>query len=523
MVLIEEVTEPEIKPVKVEEKKQPVEKKVENVQKIAAQPKSRPKRRAKFVIELDNRDPDEGKIVEKTEVERKLDDELDDEERAKNYPRMTKEALKKICKQHKLYNTPYLNDQLYLHFKGWWRIENLEEYTGLRCLWLESNGLRKLENLEAQTNMRCLYIQQNLIEKIENLQHCKMLAVLNLESNRIKKLENLDCLEHLETLHIGKNCLSTYDSLVHLINLKKLSVLSLQNNRIEDPKVAEIFYQMETLRVLNLMGNPICGKLRYYRRTLTINIKTLNYLDDRPVFPRDRALAEAWARGGPEEEAKERTEWANKDRKKIESSIHYLRSLKEKAEEKRRAARREAGEKSDSSSSEDETEDNKASDTEEIPLNQMTFKKDEESDEEIPDLEVVPKDDLVDMTRLSQSAPAVPKGFRRVEIEMAESEDDEDPFDQEEINMDDLPDLEMSQGDTLLVTGQDSSKSSEEPMVLETKSEGKSLFEIIPDKPKSEMEELLFTKVSDQSEDSKPADQPPKKILIEEIENDDII
>merc|ERR1711990_635811 len=155
------------------------------------------------------------------------------------------------------------------------------------------------------------------------------------------------------------------------------------------------------------------------------------------------ALAEAWARGGPEEEAKERTEWANKDRKKIESSIHYLRSLKEKAEEKRRAARREAGEKSESSSSEDEVEENKASDTEEIPLNQMTFK----------------KDDLVDMTRLSQSAPAVPKGFRRVEIEMAESEDDEDPFDQEEINMDDLPDLEMSQGDTLLVTGQDSSKS----------------------------------------------------------------
>ena len=27
----------------------------------------------------------------------------------------------------------------------------------------------------------------------------------------------------VETLHIGKNCLSTYDSLVHLINLKKLS------------------------------------------------------------------------------------------------------------------------------------------------------------------------------------------------------------------------------------------------------------------------------------------------------------
>ena len=32
MVLIEEVNEPEIKPVKVEEKKPPVEKKVENAQ-----------------------------------------------------------------------------------------------------------------------------------------------------------------------------------------------------------------------------------------------------------------------------------------------------------------------------------------------------------------------------------------------------------------------------------------------------------------------------------------------------------
>jgi len=310
--------------------------------------------------------------------------------------------------------------------------------------------------------------------------------------------------------------------------LKKLSVLSLQNNRIEDPKVAEIFYQMETLRVLNLMGNPICGKLRYYRRTLTINIKTLNYLDDRPVFPRDRALAEAWARGGPEEEAKERTEWANKDRKKIESSIHYLRQLKEKAEEKRRAARREAGELSESSSSDDE-EGKQTSDTEDIPLNQMTFKKDEESDEEIPDLEVVPKDDLVDMTRLSQSEPTVPKGFRRVEIEMAQSEDDEeDPFDQDEINMDDLPDLEMGHGaDTQQksVSSEISSKSKpEEPMILDTKTEGKSsLFEIIPEKPKSDMEDLLFTKVPEESADKPTSDDKPKKILIEEIENDDII
>ena len=35
------------------------------------------------------------------------------------------------------------------------------------------------------------------------------------------------------------------------------------------------------------------------------NIKTLKFLDDRPVFPEDRRRAEAFARGGIEEERKE--------------------------------------------------------------------------------------------------------------------------------------------------------------------------------------------------------------------------
>ncbi|XP_077144394.1 dynein axonemal assembly factor 1 isoform X2 [Ranitomeya variabilis] len=250
--------------------------------------------------------------------------------------RLTKKYLRELCKQHKLYTTPYLNDTLYLHYKGFTRLENLEEYTGLKCLWLECNGLQRIENLEAQTELRCLFLHQNIINKIENLEHLQKLDSINLSNNYIKTIENLSGLPVLNTLQIAHNQLQTVGDVHHLQKCHSISILDLSHNKVDDPAVIDVLEKMPNLHVLNLMGNEFIKKIPNYRKIVTVRLKGLTYLDDRPIFPKDRACAEAWARGGREAEMEERERWETRERKKIQDSIDALWEVRRRAEERKR-------------------------------------------------------------------------------------------------------------------------------------------------------------------------------------------
>ena len=219
------------------------------------------------------------------------------------------------------YCTPELNDILYLHYKGFEAIENLEEFTELKVLYIEGNAISKIENLGYCTKLKCLYIQENLIKKIENLENLEDLVSLNLSDNLIETIEGLGNNKSLENLQLKRNRIGIHglSDIRHLTELKSVSALDISNNAIDCDNFEDfisILEQMDCLAVLYLQNNPICKKIPNYRKSLIARLKNLKYLDDRPVFPEDRRFAEAFYMGGIEAEKVERQKFKDEEEEK---------------------------------------------------------------------------------------------------------------------------------------------------------------------------------------------------------------
>ena len=207
---------------------------------------------------------------------------------------MTVESIKRLCKEHDLYATPHLNDKLYLHYKGYTKIENLDLYTGVKVLWLEGNGFHTIQGLDSCTNLRTLYLQENFIDHISGLQNCTQLVSLNLAQNNLSSCHGLPVLEQLETLNLAQNRIQHSIELEPITTLPKLAVLDLSGNKITDSTILDTLQRCPELKVLYLKGNPVVKQIPHYRRQIIGRFPALKYLDDRPIFPEERQRCDVW-------------------------------------------------------------------------------------------------------------------------------------------------------------------------------------------------------------------------------------
>ena len=235
-----------------------------------------------------------------------------------NIPIMSKNELQKVALSSGGYSTPSLNDTLYLHNKGYQRIENLDEYTNLKALWLNGNGLTNIENLSHLSELRCLFLQQNALTTTENLNGLTSLVQLDLSENNLRTVTGLAHLPNLTTLNLANNALSDVSSISHLKECKTLSSLDLSKNHLGGQDTIGCLAGIEKLTSLNMEGNPVTNKTSYFRKKMIVACKSLRYLD-RPIFDNEREVAESWAKGGLEleRETKEKLRLAKKENDKL--------------------------------------------------------------------------------------------------------------------------------------------------------------------------------------------------------------
>ena len=225
----------------------------------------------------------------------------------------------------KYYPVHELNESLYLHFKGFSKIDNLSTFKNLKALYLEGNKISKIENLDSLINLTSLFLHENTIQKIEGLDNLVNLTNLNLSDNLIKKIEGISKLINLTDFLIKRNRIG-FEGLEDLKGLldtgKELRVLDISDNYIQDVNIVdEILSKIPNLKVLYLSGNEVARKIPNYRKTLIGKIKNLTYIDNKPIFNDEKRYALAFCNGGYEEERKEREKVKNEKKEKEEKRI----------------------------------------------------------------------------------------------------------------------------------------------------------------------------------------------------------
>jgi hypothetical protein len=251
-------------------------------------------------------------------------------------PEMSLEEIRLSCRENDGYDSPELNEKLYLHFRGFKKIENLDSYVSCKAIWLDSNGLEKIEGLTALANLRCLYLGKNLISRIEGLENLSLLTTLDLSNNRLTTIENLSCCPALEIVNFSRNAFASVEAISHLAECLSIENVDLTNNAITGDVVRDVFQLMPNLVALSLNGNP-ATQLPSFRKLAITAIPKLAYLD-RPVDELERIGAEAFASGGAEAEMAAKEEYRERQKQSRANEMNAFREWQKTELERRKGS-----------------------------------------------------------------------------------------------------------------------------------------------------------------------------------------
>ena len=205
---------------------------------------------------------------------------------------------------------------LHLHCKGIAEVTNLEEYTGLKALYLESNSIEELDGLLHLVQLRCLYMSKNCLYDLAGVTRLTALTTLDVGENQIESLEALRGHPTVSTFLAPGNKIKDVQGIDALKDCPQLVTLDLSKNKLADTSCVDFLIEHlgQRLSLLKLQGNPVVSEVPSYRKMIVCGFERLNYLDEMPVFPKDRRLALAWRRGGVEEEKAERARYFEEER-----------------------------------------------------------------------------------------------------------------------------------------------------------------------------------------------------------------
>ncbi|OON17957.1 leucine Rich repeat-containing domain protein, partial [Opisthorchis viverrini] len=139
-----------------------------------------------------------------------------------------------------------------------------EQFPALATLELRSNRLTSFEGIGALTTLTSLYCAENSLKDTSGLSKLTGLVRLHARDNRISSLNGIT------------------------VAMSSLEYLNLRGNRLSSFRAVKLLSALPSLKVLNLLQNPICDKDEY-RLTVIGLISRLQKLDKERVTDSERA------------------------------------------------------------------------------------------------------------------------------------------------------------------------------------------------------------------------------------------